>query len=118
MARPLDAPTDARPTFLRVWSTISTPLLFAAAAWLLVDQDVGVATGVAAFAVVFVAIEAIARGHFVGFLASLALVLAVGVVALSLAVGLGHQWQLALAIVLGAAAVLTLAVNIRDLRRT
>ncbi len=47
--------------FLRVWSTVSTPLLFAAAAWLIVDHSLGVLTGLLAFTVVFLTIEATAR---------------------------------------------------------
>ena len=71
--------------FLRVWSTISTPLLFAAAAWLIVDHSLGVLTGLIAFTVVFLTIEATARGRLLGF------VLTVLATAAGLLIALGRR---------------------------
>ncbi len=116
-AVPVEAEVDTRPGFLRVWSTISTPLLFAAAAWVLVDHDLAVVTAVVIFAVIFLAVEAIARRRFLAFAVSLALVAVAGLLGLALARGVLGRWQIVLAVLFGAAAVITLVVNLRDLRR-
>jgi hypothetical protein len=106
-----------RTRFLRVWSTISTPLLFAAAAWLLVDHSLGVIAGVTIFTVAFLIIEAIARGRLFGFILTL-LVIVIGVtVALAAIEGVLERWRVVIAVLLVAIAAAILAANLRDLRR-
>jgi hypothetical protein len=116
-AVPVEAQTDTRSRFLRVWSTISTPLVFAAAAFLLFDQHIAVITGVVVFAAVFAGVEAIARRRFFDYVATIALVVLAAVVVVTLAQEVFGRWQTVLAVLFGAAAVVTLVVNLRDLRR-
>jgi hypothetical protein len=116
-ALPVEAETDTRSRFLRIWSTLSTPLLFAAVAFLFFDQNVAVITGLVVFAVVFLGVEAIARRRFLAYAMTIVLaVLAVGLAVL-VAQEVFGRWQTVLAAVFGAAAVATLVVNLRDLRR-
>lgn len=116
-ATPIEADVDTRTRVLRVWATVSTPLLFAAAAFLLVDPNVAVASGAVGFTVVFLAIEAVARRRFVQYATTLALIVVAGTLALALARGVVGRWHVVLAFAFGAAATATLAVNLRDLRR-
>jgi len=116
-ARPLDQSVGTRPTLLRLWSTVSAPLIFLAAAFLLLDQDVVVVSGVAAFVVVFLGIESVARRHFLAFATALVAVAVVGAIAIAAARGLLDRWNVVAAILLGVAALATLLANIRDLRR-
>jgi hypothetical protein len=103
--------------FLRIWSAISVPLLFAAAAWLLIDHSWGVVFSLSLLTVVFLAVEAVARGRLLGFLMTLtALVIGASLV-ISALQGVVGQWRVVIAAVLVALAALLLAGNILDLRR-
>ena len=116
-AVPIGARPDSRSRFLRVWSTVSTPLLLAAVAYLLFDQDLAVVRGVAMFVVLFLALESVARGEFVRFATSLVVVVAVGLVAVAALRGVLDNTTIVLGVIVGVAAVVSLVVNVRDLRR-
>ncbi len=103
--------------FLRVWSTISTPLLFAAAAWLIVDHSLGVLTGLIAFTVVFLTIEATARGRLLGFVLTVLATAAGLLIALAAVEGVLERWRVLIAVVFVVIAAAILAANLRDLRR-
>ncbi len=108
---------DPRTRFLRIWSTVSSPLLFAAAAWLIIAPTVGPVVGAALFAVVFLAVEALARRRFASFFVSLVVVLVAGSVALAVVEGVVDRWRIVVGILLLALAVAVLVANLRDLRR-
>jgi hypothetical protein len=116
-AVPTGHPHDERARLLRVWSSISAPLLFLAAAFLVVDHRMGVIAGVATFAVVFLAIEAIARRRLVAFALTLLGVIVVALVGVAVVQGVLGRWRVVIAAVLGASAGAVLFANIRDLRR-
>jgi hypothetical protein len=116
-AAPVAAAEGTRLRFLRIWSAISTPLLFAAAAWLLLDHDVAVITGVATFAVLFLGVEAIARRQFVVFTLTVVVIVVAGLVALAVAQGFLDRWDVVLAIAFSALAIVTLVINVRELGR-
>lgn len=101
----------------RVWSTISSPLLFAAAAWVIVDPRVGVIAGAASFAGVFLAIEAIARRQLVAFVATVTVLVAAWLVTLAVVRGVLGQWRIILGALFVGMAFAVLVANVRDLRR-
>ena len=108
---------DPRTRFLRIWSTVSAPLLFVAAAVLIIAPNVGLIAGAAAFAVFFLAVEALARRRFASFLVSLVLVLIAGSVTLAVVGGVVEQWRVVVGILFGVVAGAVLVANLRDLRR-
>lgn len=116
-AVPFGADQDERARLLRVWSTVSAPLLFLAAAFVLVDSRVGMVVGAAMFAIVFLAIEAIARKQFILFAVSLVAVVVAVLVATAAVQGVLGQWRLVVAALLAAFAGAIMIANLRDLRR-
>lgn len=116
-AVPLGDERDERDRLLRVWSTISGPLLFLAAAFLVIDQGVGVVVGVTSFAVVFLAIEAFARRRLVAFVLTLIGVALTAVIALAAVEGVFSRWRPIIAAGLAVFAAVILLANLRDLRR-
>ena len=66
---------DPRTRFLRIWSTVSSPLLFAAVAVLIIAPNIGLVAGAGVFAVGFLAVEALARRRLAAFVVSLFLLL-------------------------------------------
>ncbi|MPY93626.1 MAG: hypothetical protein GEV08_11360 [Acidimicrobiia bacterium] len=116
-ALPAGQVTDARPRLLRGWSTVSTPLLLIAAAFLLVDHRLGVVAGITLFVVVFLTIEAVARGRLISFALSLLVVAIGGLLGVAVVQGVLGRWELVLASLLGVAAGAVLVANLRDLRR-
>ena len=108
---------DERLRFLRVWSSVSAPLLFLAAAVLVVDHRVGVIAGVATFAVLFLALEAIARRRLVVFALTMVGVVLGVLVGVAVVQGVLGRWRFVIAALLAASAGTVLLANVRDLRR-
>ena len=108
---------DERERFLRVWSTISSPLLFAAAAWVLIEPRPSIIAATAAVAVLFLTIEAIARKRLLSFLVALVVVVVAATVALAVVQGVVVRWQIVLGVMFAVIAVSVLVANLRDLRR-
>jgi hypothetical protein len=106
-----------RDRFLRIWSTISTPLLFLAAALIIVNHSLGVIAGVAVCAVVFLTFEAIARGRLISFAISLIGVIVVGLLVIATVKGILGEWRIVVGVLLAALALGVLVANLRDLRR-
>lgn len=116
-AVPVGSRRDERTRLLRVWSTLSAPGLFLAAAVVVGYDRVGVRIGVAVLAVGFLTIESIARRRLLAFASSLAVAVVGFLVAVAVASGaLGH-WQVVIAAVLAAVGAIVLLANVRDLRR-
>lgn len=115
--RPYERARDDRARFLRVWATVSTPLLILAIVVLLVGPPLAFLATLAVFVLLFAAVEAIARRRLLAFLIGLALTAAGAVVALGLAIGLLLHWRSTLAAVLTVAAVFLLVSNLRELSR-
>jgi hypothetical protein len=111
------AASRERRRLLRVWAAVSTPLLVLTIVVLLVGPPLAFATSLAVFAVAFLAVEATARGRLVVFLGGLAVTVVTVAVIAALVVGLLRNWQLVLAVILGVAASVLLAANVRELRR-
>lgn len=116
-AVPVGHDHDERVRLLRIWSTISTPLLFLAMGLLIVDHRFGIVSGVTAFVVVFLAIEAIARRRLVAFVVTLIGVIVAALVTIAVVQGVLGRWRLVLAALLAAIGCAILLANIRDLRR-
>lgn len=106
-----------RRRLLRVWAAVSTPLLVLTIVVLLLGPPWAFATSVAVFLLAFLGVEAAARGRLLGFAGGLVSTVLVVAVVIALVAGLLRNWQLVLAVVLGLAAVVLLATNIRELRR-
>ncbi len=102
---------------LRVWATVSTPLLVLTIVVLLLGPPLAFLTSLVVFVVAFLAVEAIARGRLAVFLGGLLSTAVAVVVVVALVTGLPRNWQLVLAVLLGAAALILLVVNVRELRR-
>ena len=115
---PIDRQRDERDRLLRVWSTVSAPLLFLVVAFLLVDTRFGIVAGAGAFVLLFLTVESIARHHFIAFALTAAAVVATVFVVFAVVQGLLGNWQLVLAAVLAALAAAVLVANLRDLRRS
>jgi hypothetical protein len=111
------AATRERRRLLRVWAAVSTPLLVLTIVVLLVGPPIAFATGMAVLVVAFLAVEATVRGRLVAFVAGSAVAGVTVVVVVALVLGLLRNWQLVLAVILGVAALVLLAANVRELRR-
>ena len=108
---------DPRTRFLRIWSTVSSPLLFAAVAVLIIAPNIGLVAGAGVFAVGFLAVEALARRRLAAFVVSLFLLLVAISVSLAIVGGVVNQWRIVVGSLLGAVALVVLVANMRDLRR-
>lgn len=118
--RPLPEPVEpaGRRRFLRLWATISTPLLFVLIAFIVASTGRPIASlGAFALVVVFT-LEAIARRRFVSFLGTLVAVVITALVVVTVVTALLASWQATLVVVLLAAAIGCLVANLRELIRT
>ncbi len=105
-----------RGRFLRIWAALSTPLLVAALAVLLL-RPVG-SLLIAFMAVLgFTAVEATARRRLGAFLLGLALLVLILALTVAVIAAFILDWRITLATLLGAAALLLLGVNLRELLR-
>jgi len=108
---------DRRTRFLKFWAAVSTPLLLSSIILILVVSPLALIIDIAILACLFTGVEAIARRHFLSFLASLGLLL----VAVALGAGLIllflSHWRTALSLVIGAAAIALLIANLKAMRQ-
>ena len=119
-ARPLPEPVEpiGRRRFLRVWATISSPLLFVLLAFIVGSSGKAIASlGAIALAVVFT-LESIARKRLVSFLGTIVAVAITTVVVVGLVSALVASWKMTLVVLLLAAALGCLIANLRELVRT
>jgi hypothetical protein len=105
-----------RTRFLRLWASVSTPLLLASVVVVLTASPAAMISTIAVLAAAFIGVEAIARRRFLSFLASsilLVATIALGVVFILLFL---QHWRIAISVLVGAAALALLLGNLRDLR--
>lgn len=100
---------------LRVWATISTPLLLAAVPVILLARPLAWVTTLVVLFVLFVGIEAFARRRLLSFLASSLMVLVAIAVLVTIVELAQSHWRLAISVIFAAAAVVVLAGNLADL---
>ncbi len=106
-----------RPRLLRIWGAVSTPLLLLTIVLLLVGPPFAFLPSLALAVVIFVGVEAAARGKFLTFVVGLGMAAATAVVGVLVVVALVQNWRIVLAVLLSLVALLLLAVNVRELRR-
>jgi hypothetical protein len=118
--RPVPLPVESkeRRRLLRLWATISTPLLFGLLALAAVSGGPSFAVLAVNGILIVVGIEALTRGRLVSYLIRVAVALVFITVALVVARGLIESWRITLAAILVATAAIFLVVNLRELRRT
>jgi hypothetical protein len=108
---------SGRPRLLRAWGALSTPLLLLTIVLLLIGPPFAFLPSLALAVVVFVAVEAAARGKFLTFLVGLGMAAITVVVGVVVVVALVENWRIVLAVLLSLVALLLLAANVRELRR-
>lgn len=114
---PRNEEQQRRTRFLRLWATVSTPLLLALVPVILLARPLAVITSIGVFGYVFLAAEAFARRRLVSFLASTLLILAIVAVALFLVDVIPQYWKIAVSALFAVAALALLAGNLGDLHR-
>jgi hypothetical protein len=107
-----------RTRFLRLWAALSTPLLLGSIIVVVAASPLAWITTIAALAVAFAGVEAVARRRLLSFLASL--VLLVGAIALivGFVILLLKHWRTAISLLVGASALALLFGNLRAIRRS
>jgi hypothetical protein len=116
-ALPLPIESRDRRRLLRVWATISTPLLFVFIAVLVESGGPSlIASGALGVAIVL-GIESLTRGHLRSYVFRLAMALAVVAAGWLLVLGLLASWRMVVVGILVAAAIVLLVANLRELRR-
>jgi hypothetical protein len=107
-----------RRQLLRIWATISTPLLFILLALIVRSTDRSIlGSAVTLFAIVL-AIEALSRRRLATYLVRVALIVAFLSFGGLIVAGLIASWRATLAILLIALALVFLVLNLRELRRS
>jgi hypothetical protein len=102
---------------LRIWGALSTPLLIGTVVVLLLGPPLAFLWSIVLFVVLFLGVEAAARGRLLSFLVGLALTALTVAVAAVVVTALFQNWRVVLACLLGLVAVMLLVVNVRELRR-
>lgn len=118
--RPLPIPPDprGRRRLLRVWSTVSTPLLFVLLGLLVVSRGRSIMGLVVPALLIVLTIEAAARGRLLGFVVrAFALVVLASIVG-AIVAGLVANWRVTSLALFLAAAIASLVVNLRELMRS
>ena len=108
---------DARTRFLKIWAALSTPLLILAIVVVLIGPPLAVLTTLAGSALLFAAVEAVARRRLLAFVTGLVATCLALAAAMLVALGLLRHWQTVLAVVLTIGAAVALVINLRELRR-
>jgi hypothetical protein len=117
-AVPLPTDPSERRRLLRIWATISTPLLFALLALMFSSGGPSlIGSAVVAFLLVL-GIEALTRRRLASYLVRVALLFVAFSVAGVLVAGFITSWQLTMVVLLSSLAVVFLFLNLRELRRT
>ncbi len=118
--RPVPLPNDPkeRRRVLRIWATISTPLLFVLLALIVRSTDRSILGSAVALFVIVLAIEALSRRRLTAYVVRIVVVVAVLSVGGLVTAGLIASWRVTLAVLLVALAIAFLVLNLRELRRT
>lgn len=115
---PLPDDSAGRQWLLNFWSRVSTPLILLLLAVLVFPGLASDPRGVLIALVAILGIEAVAQGRLITLVLSLALLVVTTVVLLSLGTGLISSWRIVVAVLLAAAGLVLLSVNVREMRRT
>ena len=115
---PLPDDSEGRQWLLNIWSRISSPLILLLLAVLAFPSAASDPWVVLAALLAILVIEAVAQGRLITLLLSLAILVVTIVVLAALGTGLISSWRVVLAVLLAAAGLLLLYVNIREMRRT
>jgi hypothetical protein len=118
--RPVPLATDPkqRRRLLRIWATISTPLLFVLLALVVGSKDRSILGSALTLFVVVLGIEALSRRRLVTYLVRVALLVGMLSVGGLIVAGLIASWQVTLVVLLLTLATVFLVLNLRELRRT
>lgn len=115
---PLPQESSNRRRLLRVWATVSTPLVFVLLALLFLPLGVSIYAGIGVCLLFLLLVEAVARRRTVAFLLGLAGFVVMAAVTVVVAVALVANWRYTVAGLLCVAAVAFLVLNLREIRRT
>ena len=116
-AVPLPTESRERRRLLRLWATLSTPLLFVALAVFVHSDGPSLAVGALIVVAVVMGIEAITRGHLRSYVLRVVAGAAVVAAGWLLVLGLLASWRMVAVGILLAAAAFFLGSNLRELRR-
>jgi hypothetical protein len=108
---------ERRTRFLKFWAALSTPLLLGSIIVVLVASPLAFLTTIAVLIVLFAGVEAVARRRLLSFVASVLLLTAAAALIVGFILLLLNHWRTAVSVLVGAAALLLLVGNLRDLRR-
>jgi hypothetical protein len=114
---PIEPPTAQRRRLLRLWASVSTPLLLGALAVLALPLGPSTSVLGGITLVTVFGVEALARKSFTSFLVAVVFTAVATAVTVGLVLAALEAWRITLAGVLGAAAVAVLALNLSELRR-
>ena len=116
-AVPLPTESRDRRRLLRIWATLSTPLLFVILGLFVSSDGPSLVLGTLAGLVVVMGVEALTRGHFRSFAIRVVGGAALVAVGWLLVLGLLANWRMLTIGMLFAAAIVFLVANLRELRR-
>jgi hypothetical protein len=115
---PLEADPKQRRQVLRIWATISTPLLFVLLALMVRSTDRSILGSAVGLFVIVLGLEAVSRRRLTSY--AVRIVVIVGLFSLGglVTAALIASWRTTVALLLAAVAVAFLVLNLRELRRT
>jgi hypothetical protein len=116
-AVPLPTESRDRRRLLRIWATLSTPLLFITIGVFVGSDGPSLIVGALFGLVIVMGVEALTRGHLRSFVIRVVAGAALVAVGWLLVLGLLENWRLVTVGVLFAAAAFFLIANLRELRR-
>ena len=118
--RPVPLPTDPseRRRLLRIWATISTPLLFTLLALMVRSEERSVLGSAVGAFVIVLGIEALTRRRLATYLIRLGVLVALFFLGGLVVAGLIASWRLTVVVLLLTLAGVFLFLNLRELRRT
>jgi hypothetical protein len=115
---PLAKDPKQRRQVLRIWATISTPLLFVLPALVVLSTDRSILGSAVTLFVIVLGIEALSRRRLATYLVRVALIVAMLSFGGLVVAGLIASWRITVAVLLIALATVFLVLNLRELRRT
>jgi hypothetical protein len=115
---PLTNDPKQRRRVLRIWATISTPLLFVLLALIVRSTDRSILGSAVTLFVIVLGIEALSRRRLATYLVRVALIVAFLSFGGLIVAGLIASWRTTVAVLLIILATVFLVLNLRELRRT
>jgi hypothetical protein len=115
---PLASDPKQRRQVLRIWATISTPLLFVLLALIVRSSDRSILGSAIALFVIVLGVEALSRRRLATYVLRIVVVVALVSFGGLVTAGLIASWRATIAVLLVALATAFLVLNLRELRRT